>query len=61
MNQYNDQLKVEVIIARIEDIESMIRLNDKIYPKEWHVSPEYIKEIMRKNPEVYKIIKTPMG
>ena len=61
MNQSNNQLKVEVVTAGVEDIESMLRLNDKIYPKEWHVSPEYIKEIMRKNPEVYKIIKTPDG
>ena len=54
MNQYNNHLKEDVTTARIEDIESMLSLNDKIYPKEWHVSPEYIKEIMLRNPEVYK-------
>ena len=61
MKQYNDHLKEEVTTARIEDIESMISLNDKIYPKEWHVPPEYMKEIMLRNPEVYKILKTPAG
>ena len=61
MNQYNNPLKVEVVTAGVEDIESMLRLNEKIYPKEWHVSPEYIKEIILRNPEVYKMIKTPEG
>ena len=61
MKQYNDPLKEEVTTARIEDIESMISLNDKIYPKEWHVPSEYMKEIMLRNPEVYKIFKTPAG
>lgn len=61
MKQYNHHLKEEVTTARIEDIESMISLNDKIYPKEWHVPPEYMKEIMLRNSEVYKILKTPAG
>jgi hypothetical protein len=61
MNQYNHHLKEDVTTARIEDIESMLSLNDKIYPKEWHVPPEYIKEIMLRNPEVYKVLKTSDG
>ena len=61
MKQYNHHLKEDVTTAGIEDIESMLSLNDKIYPKEWHVSPEYIKEIMLRNPEVYKILKTSDG
>ena len=61
MKQYNHQLKEEVTTARIEDIESMISLNEKIYPKEWHVPPEYMKEIMLRNPEVYKVFKTSAG
>ncbi|MGG3891186.1 hypothetical protein [Metabacillus fastidiosus] len=61
MNEYNNHFKEEVVTAEVEDIESMLLLNDKIYPKEWHVSPEYIKEIMLRNPEVYKIFKTPAG
>jgi len=61
MKQYKNHLKEEVTTARVEDIESMLSLNDKIYPKEWHVSPEYIKEIMLRNHEVYKILKTPAG
>ena len=58
MKQDNYQLKEEVTTASIEDIESMLSLNDKIYPKEWHVSPAYIRLIMDRNSEVYKIIKT---
>ena len=61
MNVNNDQLEERVVIAGIEDIESMVLLNDKIYPKEWHVSPTYIRLIMDRNPEVYKIIKTSAG
>ena len=61
MKPYNHHLKEEVTTARIEDIESMLSLNDKIYPKEWHVPPEYMKEIMLRNPEVYKILKTTDG
>jgi predicted house-cleaning noncanonical NTP pyrophosphatase (MazG superfamily) len=61
MKQDNNHRKEEVTTARIEDIESMLSLNDKIYPKEWHVSPAYIKEIMLRNPEVYKIVKTSAG
>ncbi|USK58263.1 hypothetical protein [Peribacillus asahii] len=60
MKQYRKHPE-EVTTAGIEDIESMLLLNDKIYPKEWHVSPEYIKEIMLRNPEVYKVLKTPAG
>ena len=37
MNLNNDGLEERVVIAGIEDIESMVLLNDKIYPKEWHV------------------------
>ena len=61
MNVNNDGLEERVIIAGIEDIESMVLLNDKIYPKEWHVSPAYIRLIMDRNPEVYKIIKKTAG
>ena len=61
MNLNNDGLEEKVVIAGIEDIESMVLLNDKIYPKEWHVSPAYIELIMESNPEVYKIMKTSTG
>ena len=61
MEQYNHPLEEEVTTAKIEDIEGMISLNDKIYPKEWHVPPAYLKEIMLRNSEVYKILKTPDG
>ena len=61
MKKHNHHLKEEVTTARIEDIESMLSLNDKIYPKEWHVPPEYIKEIMLRNPEVYKVLKASDG
>jgi hypothetical protein len=61
MNQYGDNLNEEVITAGAEDAEGMAALNDAIYPKEWHVPPAYLKEIMMRNPEVYRIIKTSAG
>jgi hypothetical protein len=61
MKPYHDPLQEEVTTARVEDIESMLALNDRIYPKEWHVSPDYIKKIMLKNPWVYRILKTSAG
>lgn len=61
MKQSDHPLKEEVITAQIEDTEGILSLNNQIYPKEWHVSPAYIKEIMLRNPEVYKILKTPAG
>lgn len=61
MSQYENNLNEEVITAGIEDAVGMASLNDAIYPKEWHVPPRYLKEIMMRNPEVYRIIKTPAG
>ena len=54
MNQ-NDN---KVTTASINDAEGMAALNDKIYPMEWHVSPDYLKEILQRNPEVYRIYKS---
>lgn len=39
----------------------MSALNDKVYPKEWHVSPDILKKILQKNPEIYRILKTAEG
>ena len=61
MNQYENNPNEEIITAGVEDAEGMAALNDAIYPKEWHVPPAYLKEIMMRNPEVYRIIKTPTG
>lgn len=61
MNVNNEGLEERVVTAGIEDIAGMVVLNDKIYPKEWHVSPAYIRLIMERNPEVYKIMKTSAG
>ena len=61
MNQDNQYIEEEVITAGIEDIESMLLLNNKIYPKEWHVPATYIREIMLLNPEVYRVFKTSTG
>jgi len=47
--------------ADYSDIKSMLDLNYKIYPTEWHVSPEYVHKIMSKNPEVYNILDTEEG
>ncbi|WP_428908146.1 hypothetical protein [Niallia sp. Krafla_26] len=54
MNQ-NDNI---VTTAILTDAENMAKLNNQIYPKEWHVSPEYLKKIIKRNPEVYRIYKT---
>ncbi|SFB09865.1 MULTISPECIES: hypothetical protein [unclassified Bacillus (in: firmicutes)] len=43
--------------AEREDIKGMLDLNYKIYPEEWHVSEDYVAEIMDKNPEVYNVVK----
>ncbi len=45
-----------VIYATKEHILGMLHLNYKIYPKEWHVSPQYVSSIMDKNDKVYRII-----
>lgn len=47
-----------VLTAGIEDVDSLASLNNQIYPKEWHVPASYIKEIMLRNPEVYRIYKS---
>lgn len=52
---------VAVITAGLEDAEGMARLNDAVYPEEWHVAPKYLREIMQINQDVYRIIKTPRG
>jgi hypothetical protein len=46
----------EVTYARQEDIQGMLELNYKIYPKEWHVSPDYVQTIMKRNDKVYRVI-----
>jgi hypothetical protein len=43
------------------DIKSMLELNYKIYPAEWHVTEDYVKKIMKKNPEVYNVLNTELG
>lgn len=49
----------KIIISQAEekDVLSMLELNYKIYPKEWHVSPEFVFEVLKKNKEVYNLIK----
>lgn len=43
------------------DVNGMLELNYKVYPKEWHVSKEYVVQIMDKNPEVYNVLRTDKG
>lgn len=57
----NDHTTPEMITAQLQDCESMAALNDKIYPKEWHVSPVLLKNLLRKNPDIYRILKTTEG
>jgi len=61
MKPYHNESKERVVKAGIEDIESLVLLNDQIYPEEWHVSPDYLKEIMLRNPEVYRVLKNQDG
>ncbi|WP_338449688.1 hypothetical protein R4Z09_26640 [Niallia oryzisoli] len=57
----NDYTILEMITAQLQDCESMAALNDKIYPKEWHVSPELLRNLLKKNPDIYRILKTTEG
>ncbi|PKR78218.1 hypothetical protein CEY16_00215 [Halalkalibacillus sediminis] len=50
-------MKFDMVTPTFEDIDGMLDLNYRIYPKEWHVSPEYVKEVMMQNPEVYRVCK----
>ncbi|KAA9029997.1 hypothetical protein [Niallia endozanthoxylica] len=61
MNQYKNFKQAAMAAAILQDCESMAALNDKVYPKEWHVSPDLLKEILQVNPEIYRILKTPEG
>ncbi|MFC5713749.1 hypothetical protein ACFPU1_13240 [Thalassorhabdus alkalitolerans] len=47
----------EMVTPGKEDINEMLELNYKIYPKEWHVSKEYVLSIMERNPFVYRVYK----
>lgn len=55
----NKQFKVDK--ARKDDVTQMLDLNYKIYPPEWHVTPNYVEQIMEKNPLVYNILRTDKG
>jgi hypothetical protein len=52
-----EELNVKIQKARFSDVRSMLQLNYKIYPPEWHVSEEYVHRILKKNSEVYNILK----
>jgi hypothetical protein len=56
-----ESTKLKVKKAEKQDIKSMLELNYKIYPPEWHVTEHYVKKIMSKNPEVYNILTTKDG
>jgi hypothetical protein len=47
--------------AQPDDIKGMLDLNYKIYPPEWHVSVEYVEQIMKRNPQVYNVLRTEEG
>ena len=61
MNRNTYIQNYEMTTAQLQDCEGMSALNDKVYPKEWHVSPDILKMILLKNPEIYRILKTPEG
>jgi hypothetical protein len=50
-------LSLIVTTAEQGDIAGMLELNYKIYPKEWHVSTDYVHNIMKINKEVYRVVK----
>lgn len=60
-NKNPQQPETNIIKARLSDIKSMLDLNYKIYPAEWHVSEEYVHKIMKKNSEVYNILNSAEG
>jgi hypothetical protein len=51
-----DTNRLKVTYANKDDIQSMLKLNYKIYPKEWHVSPDFVQSIMNQNNKVYRIL-----
>ena len=57
----NENSITDITKALPSDIYSMLELNYKIYPAEWHVSEEYVFNIMQKNPEVYNVLRTESG
>ncbi|MGX6444693.1 hypothetical protein ACWM35_15905 [Neobacillus sp. K501] len=59
--QYEKSNLYKITKASLSDIPSMLELNYKIYPAEWHVSEDYVMKIMKKNPEVYNVLNTDMG
>jgi hypothetical protein len=62
VNDNNKEYSVtDITKALPSDIYSMLDLNYKIYPAEWHVSEEYVLRIMQKNPEVYNVLRTDTG
>lgn len=44
-----------------EDIAGMLALNYAIYPEDWHVGPEYVEQVMQRNPEVYNVLPAAGG
>ncbi|WP_416149089.1 hypothetical protein ACM26V_23030 [Salipaludibacillus sp. HK11] len=55
MNHPAEDISIEN--PKKEDITAMLELNYKIYPKEWHVSKEFVLNIMSKNSSVYRTLK----
>lgn len=47
--------------AAPKDVDAMLSLNYAIYPKEWHVTNNYVEQIMQKNSEVYNVLRTADG
>ena len=61
MNPDNNHLIDGVVTAGVEDIESMLQLNDRIYPKEWHVAQHILRKLCLEIPRFIKFIKLPLG
>ena len=50
--------ELSITQATFKDVESMLALNYRVYPKEWHVSKDFVLEVLKKNPDVYNLIKS---
>lgn len=42
----------------VQDVHEMLQLDYKIFPKEWHLSEKWVREIIMINPHIYRVIRS---
>lgn len=47
---------MEIKNGLIQDVSRLLALDYKIFPKEWHLSEHFVKQILTKNPETYRVL-----